>query len=119
MPRPIPPADLSAFLLLSHRVLPQDWMDWPEWFDAIGWRLPQDARIVHFDSFPLVLQAAVAGQGIALGWRRTVTGLIDEGKLIRASRRQFDGPRKFRSFAAHDGAITPKLKRFSIGCGRS
>ena len=36
-----------------------------------------------FDSFPLVLQAAVAGQGIALGWRNTVSGLIADGKLLR------------------------------------
>lgn len=78
---PIPPDELSRFPLLSHRVVPQDWMDWPEWFDVIGWRLPQDARLTHFDSFPLVLQAAVAGQGIALGWRRTVSGLLAEGKL--------------------------------------
>ena len=36
-----------------------------------------------FDSFPLVLQAAISGQGIALGWRKTVSGLIADGKLLR------------------------------------
>jgi len=81
--RPIPPDGLSRFPLLSHRVVPQDWIDWSEWFDAIGRRMPHGVRLVHFDSFPLVLQAAVAGQGIALGWRRTVDGLLAEGKLIR------------------------------------
>ncbi|MEM7090943.1 MAG: LysR family transcriptional regulator, partial [Pseudomonadota bacterium] len=33
--------------------------------------------------YPLVLQAAVAGQGIALGWGRTTEGMIAERKLIR------------------------------------
>jgi LysR family glycine cleavage system transcriptional activator len=36
-----------------------------------------------FDSYPLVLQAAAAGHGIALGWRRTAGKLIREGALIR------------------------------------
>lgn len=80
---PIPPSDLRNFTLLSHRVVPQDWMDWPEWFEAVGATAGRGARVIAFDSFPLVLQAAVAGQGVALGWRRTVTGLIEEGKLVR------------------------------------
>ena len=58
-------------------------MDWPDWFAAIGHPMPKGARITGFDSFPLVLQAAVAGQGIALGWRNTVSGLLADGKLVR------------------------------------
>ena len=58
-------------------------MDWPDWFAAVGHAVPKGARINGFDSFPLVLQAAVAGQGIALGWRNTVSGLIADGKLVR------------------------------------
>lgn len=80
---PICTADLAGYSLLSHQVLPQDWMNWAEWFRAIGENAPKFKRNVGYDSFPLVLQAAVAGQGIALGWRRTVAGLIAEGKLVR------------------------------------
>ena len=77
------PEALARLPLLSHRVLPQDWMDWPDWCAALGRPAPRPGRIRSYDSFPLVLQAAVAGQGIALGWRRTVEGLITEGKLAR------------------------------------
>ena len=80
---PLAPSDIARYPLLSHRVVPQDWMDWGDWFDAIGGTLPRQARIITFDSFPLVLQAAVAGQGVALGWERTVSGLIAERKLVR------------------------------------
>ncbi|WP_319520659.1 LysR substrate-binding domain-containing protein [uncultured Martelella sp.] len=80
-PGPLPPDKIREFPLLSHRVLPQDWFDWPDWFAASGMSRPQDLRVIAFDSYPLVLQAAIAGQGIALGWKRTVEGLIDEGKL--------------------------------------
>lgn len=64
---PVRPDKLSAFPLLSHRVVPQNWMDWPDWFAAIGANLPRRARIVPFDSFPLVLQAAVSGQRHCFG----------------------------------------------------
>lgn len=80
---PLDPDGLISHPLLSHRVVPQDWMDWPDWFEAIGRAAPSSKCFKHFDSFPLVLQAAVAGQGIALGWRRTVEGMIAEGKLVR------------------------------------
>ncbi|MBK1697980.1 LysR substrate-binding domain-containing protein [Rhodovibrio salinarum] len=95
---PLSPAGLAEYPLLSHRVVPQDWMDWPEWFTAIGQSIPRDARIVDFDSFPLVLQAAVARQGIALGWRRTVTGLIADGKLVQACRETVARPAEISVF---------------------
>lgn len=89
-PRLVPPErlpleaeDLVGLPLLSHRVLPQDWMDWPGWFEAVGGRVPARLTSRPFDSYPLALQAAVAGQGVALGWRRTTEGLIAEGALIR------------------------------------
>lgn len=84
--RPLTPTDLIKYPLLSHRVVPQDWMEWSDWFEAVGAKTGKRARLVHFDSYPLALQAAVAGQGIALGWRRTTEGMIGEGKLVRPCR---------------------------------
>lgn len=80
---PLRPEQLTAYPVLFHRVVPQNWMDWPDWFAALGMTMPRARRAIPFDSFPLVLQAAVAGQGIALGWRRTVEGMLAEGKLVR------------------------------------
>ncbi|WP_227270436.1 LysR substrate-binding domain-containing protein [Roseobacter weihaiensis] len=81
--RPVRPGDLVSYPLLSHSVVPQDWMEWQDWFESVGASLPKRPRIITFDSYPLALQAAVSGQGIALGWRRTTEGMIGEGKLIR------------------------------------
>lgn len=55
--------DLVNCWLLSDRVAPQDWLDWPDWFVAFDEIVPTISRIVTFDSFPLVLQAANSGQG--------------------------------------------------------
>jgi DNA-binding transcriptional LysR family regulator len=81
LPLPLTPEQISSLPLLSHRVVPQDWFDWQDWYEAIGMPRRANPKIIYFDSYPLVLQAAVAGQGVALGWRRTVSGLVEEGKL--------------------------------------
>ncbi|MDF1791664.1 MAG: LysR family transcriptional regulator, partial [Thalassobaculaceae bacterium] len=83
---PLAPEALAGFPLLAHSVVPQAWMEWDGWFAAIGASRRAGSRLRSFDSFPLVLQAAVAGQGMALGWRRTVEGLLNEGKLVRPCR---------------------------------
>lgn len=77
------PEEVLAYPLLSHQVVPQDWMEWEDWFAAVGAPVQTRPRLIPFDSYPVALQAAIAGQGIALGWRRTTEALIDEGKLTR------------------------------------
>ncbi|WP_104204296.1 LysR substrate-binding domain-containing protein [Billgrantia saliphila] len=79
---------LSLDALLTHRLLhhhaePADWLEWDGWFRAMGrFDIPLDEG-AFFDSYPLLLQAAIAGHGIALGWRRTTRRLIESGDLIR------------------------------------
>ncbi len=80
---PMSIAELNDLVRLVHRVTPQAWMDWDAWFAALSVKADAARRTMAFDSFPLVLQAAVAGQGVALGWRRSVEGMIAEGKLVR------------------------------------
>lgn len=109
---PLNPADLLAYPLLSHHVVPQDWMEWSEWFDAVGSPMPKPSKLVHFDSYPLALQAAIAGQGVALGWRRTTETLIKEGKLVRPCCEAVLRPAEisvFRSAARDAHAGTDKL----------
>lgn len=90
-PLPLPATELSGLPLLSHRIVPQHWMDWPDWFAAAGIEA-RGTRTTGYDSFPLVLQAAIAGRGVALGWRRTVEGLLAEGKLVRPCHESVDRP---------------------------
>ncbi|MEM7525216.1 MAG: LysR substrate-binding domain-containing protein [Pseudomonadota bacterium] len=90
--RPLSTRDLARYPLLSHQVVPQDWVEWRDWFEGVGAAFPHAARIVPFDSYPLALQAAVSGQGVALGWRITTEGMIAEGKLIRPCAEFADRP---------------------------
>ncbi|QJQ96323.1 MULTISPECIES: LysR substrate-binding domain-containing protein [Halomonadaceae] len=84
--RPLSIDALPRYRLLHHKAESPDWMDWPGWFQAMGRvDIAGDTGMV-FDSYPLMLQAALEGHGIALGWRRTAQRLIDAGELIRPVR---------------------------------
>jgi DNA-binding transcriptional LysR family regulator len=45
--------------------------------------LPDSLQIVDFDSYANVIQAAIEGQGVALGFGQLVEGLIARGSLVR------------------------------------
>ncbi len=109
---PMEPEDLAVFPFLSHSVVPQDWTDWRDWFESVGARHPKCSRLVPFDSYPVALQAAVAGQGIALGWRRTTESMIAEGKLIRPCNQVLKRPTEisvFRSASRNRHPMTDPL----------
>lgn len=52
----------------------QRWLDWPGYFESLGAPPPLAHSELTFNNYPLLVQAAIAGQGVALGWR----GLIDD-----------------------------------------
>ncbi|MEC8919300.1 LysR substrate-binding domain-containing protein [Salinicola sp. V024] len=80
---PLALSSLAGFELLHHRVEPQEWMEWRDWFRAMGHPLTAPLPGKRFDSYPLMLQAALEGHGVALGWRRTTERLIASGELVR------------------------------------
>lgn len=62
-----------------------DWFDWPGYFTAAGLPVPERLpRGQAYGNYPLVLQAAIAGQGVALGWSPSIDALIETGQLRRA-----------------------------------
>jgi putative choline sulfate-utilization transcription factor len=62
------------------------WLRWPDWLQAAGVVTPIAGPQLRFNNYTLVLQAAIAGQGIALGWTPLVEPLIKAGQLRRAHR---------------------------------
>jgi LysR family transcriptional regulator, glycine cleavage system transcriptional activator len=61
-----------------------DWFDWQGYFSAAGVPLPERMRGQGFGNYPLVLQAALAGQGVALSWSPSIDALLETGQLRRA-----------------------------------
>ena len=45
--------------------------------------LARATKQFSFNDYSIVLQAALEGQGVALGWRHIVAPLIEQGLLVR------------------------------------
>jgi DNA-binding transcriptional LysR family regulator len=59
-------------------------IDWPVWLSQMGLGGRRGRRSVRINSIPLLLQAACAGQGVALGWTLLADDLLEKGAIIRA-----------------------------------
>lgn len=80
---PLTLSDLQRHTLLHHRTTPPNLMEWDSWLRRLGHILADGTRSMVFDNYPMMLQAAVEGHGIAMGWSRTADRLIESAALIR------------------------------------
>ncbi|MBN36394.1 MAG: transcriptional regulator [Rhodospirillaceae bacterium] len=74
--------------LLNHTLLNLDGPahsneDWSWWLSGAGVTPVRSPSILGFDSYANVIQAALDGQGIALGFSRIVDVLLQRGQLIQ------------------------------------
>lgn len=59
------------------------WFDWNGLFQALGINQPVGPAALSFDNYTLLIQAAIAGQGVAIGWSHLVDELLDQGVLCK------------------------------------
>ncbi len=59
----------------------EGWATWDDWFEMAG-RPQGKPRYLGYDSYAYVLEAAVAGHGIALGWHHFIQHYLDAGTLV-------------------------------------
>lgn len=85
-----PDAPLHAPVDLAHHTLLQLTpglpggmpVDWESWLQALGAPLVQPLATLSFSSYNEAIAAALAGQGVALGRRPLLDGLISSGQLV-------------------------------------
>lgn len=63
---------------------------WREWFAAQGLEFADASGGLRFNDYALVIQAAIAGEGIACGWHHIVETLVRQGLLKRVGRGEYD-----------------------------
>lgn len=81
-PELVDPDNLSSGTLLCLDVN-EEWLNWQDWFRERG--LPQPAvpgRRININNYPLVIQSALNGQGLALGWETLVDDYLASGLLV-------------------------------------
>ncbi|XKE44933.1 LysR family transcriptional regulator [Halomonas organivorans] len=77
-----PPSAWSSLPLLHMDRRNPRWMDWRRWSSLAGHAHVEPGRLFSYNNYPLLIAAAEAGEGIALGWSPLVDGLLGEGRLI-------------------------------------
>lgn len=81
---PLPAHDLAEFPLLHLRGGNSSaWFDWSGVFRELGITSPPAPGQLRFDNYTLLIQAAIGGQGVAIGWRHLVDNLLAQGLLCR------------------------------------
>lgn len=60
-------------------------LTWSNWFTANNAQLEEQAGGLQSNNYPLLVEAAAAGQGVLLGWKHLVARHIERGLLCYAS----------------------------------
>ena len=76
------PKNLSQATLLTLEES-EDWVRWRDWFTQNQLEMGGSNRRILMNNYPLLIQAALNGQGLALGWERLVDDYLDSGLLVR------------------------------------
>ena len=77
------PEDLARAVLLEYDGVPHTvWLTWPVWFETMKVPMPRPAGTLQFTQYHQIIQAAVAGQGVALGRVPLVDQLFRTKELV-------------------------------------
>lgn len=77
------PADLLQHNLINLDGEAHAAEDWSWWLKGNGVSPPPSLRFLSFDNYANVIQIALDGQGVALGYGGLISDLLAQGKLVR------------------------------------
>ena len=86
---------LSKLSLLEFDNPNTPWLQWGDWLGAMGWAHAKPQGVLHFNQYDQVIQAALDGQGIALGRLELIAPLLQSGRLVQLA------PPKHRADSTH------------------
>jgi DNA-binding transcriptional LysR family regulator len=74
--------DLRHFPLLHKDVDDTRWLNWQRWSGLLSITPSNNPITFRYNNYPLVVDAAINGHGLCLGWEGLINSYISEGKLI-------------------------------------
>ena len=99
-----PVADWDGLTFLDLLRPNEGWATWEDWF-AVAGQPHGSPRRLGLDCYTYVLEAAVGGSGVALGWRHFIERFLEAGTLVALG----DGFVEFNR--AYYGVLTAKGRR--------
>lgn len=107
------PADLRHHCLLHLDSGPgSHLLEWPPWLRAMKLEGLKPASVLHFSMYDQLIQAAVAGQGVALGRLPLVNDLIAQRRLVVPFGQSVASPRSYFVFQSQASRHKAEVREF-------
>jgi LysR family glycine cleavage system transcriptional activator len=107
------PEDLSRHVLLHLDSGPgADLQDWPIWLRAMKLEGLKPASMLHFSQFDQLINAAINGQGIALGRMPLLKQLMSDRRLVAPFKKTMASPRSYYLVQSSSASRKPEVKEF-------
>jgi LysR family transcriptional regulator, glycine cleavage system transcriptional activator len=87
-------------------------LEWPPWLRAMKLEDLKPASVLHFSMYDQMIQAAVAGQGVALGRLPLINDLIAQRKLVAPFDKSVVSPRSYFMFQSQASRHKPEVREF-------
>jgi DNA-binding transcriptional LysR family regulator len=109
------PQDLVQHTLLHFDYAGAETMyiDWGTWLTALGVGELKFAGALHFSQYEQMIQAAISGQGVALGRQPLVSDLIESGALVAPFKQTLVGSRAYFIIESRVSAGKPQVREFA------
>jgi len=109
------PQDLVQHTLLHFDYAGAETMyiDWGTWLTALGVGELKFAGALHFSQYEQMIQAAISGQGVALGRQPLVSDLIESGALAAPFKQTLVGSRAYFIIESRISAGKPQVREFA------
>ena len=105
------PRALSGLTLLEFEER-YPWLQWGHWLESRGWQSARPRGTLQFNQYDLVIQAALAGQGVALGRRELIRPMLDDGRLVALAPPRRGEARGYAYWLVRaSGAVRPEVDR--------
>jgi DNA-binding transcriptional LysR family regulator len=102
--------------LQHHALLRMDeatgFLDWDTWLTAHGLADLKPAASIRFDSYEQMIQAALAGHGVAIGIGRLVGALMEQGRLVSPFCESVAGSRAYYIVRSETTGDRPHVRAF-------
>lgn len=107
------PRDLAHQVLLHYDdVGSYPWLEWSQWLTANGVAGLKGAASLYFSHYDQLIQAAVAGEGVALGRTPLIERLLESGRLVAPLRGRAASPRQYFLIGVEPAAARPAVRAF-------
>ena len=108
--------NLSDANLLDLEYEHWSWMNWAIWLTEKNLPPPNSRRKLSLGNYPMLIDAACRGLGVALGWNHLVDEYLENGTLIRPTSASITTNNGYYLIWPHKLNMVTRLKSFQEWC---